>query len=110
MTRRGSLQKLVRDRIPELIKRNGQIPIIRLLNDSERLPALLRKLDEEHTELQTNLVIEEVIDMIEVLLAVANQLGHTEETTLQMLHGKRIERGGFENGVWLIDIQPTRET
>lgn len=39
-----SYKKLVRDKIPEIIKQNGEQPIIRTLNDQEYLDELTRKL------------------------------------------------------------------
>ncbi len=101
------MQKLVRDRIPEIIERNGETPITRILRDDERLPALLAKLNEEYTELQAALTVEEVADMIEVLLALARHLGYSEDMVMQLLHEKRKIRGGFENGVFLLDVQPS---
>ena len=45
--------KLVRDRIPEIIEASGGQATTRLLDQAERLPALLAKLQEESVELRT---------------------------------------------------------
>lgn len=42
--------KLVRDKIPEIIKSSGEEPIIRVLEDTEYKEELLRKLYEEYNE------------------------------------------------------------
>lgn len=40
--------KLVRDKIPEIISDNGEKPIVRILNDTEYKEALEKKLYEEY--------------------------------------------------------------
>ena len=40
-------EKLVRDKIPQLIAGQGEHPIIRILDDAEYTDCLERKLDEE---------------------------------------------------------------
>ena len=42
--------KLIRDKIPEIIKSSGKEPIIRVLEDTEYKEELLRKLYEEYNE------------------------------------------------------------
>ena len=42
--------KLVRDNIPDIIKKNGATPIIRILDDEEYFKELNRKLKEELNE------------------------------------------------------------
>ena len=42
--------KLIRDKIPEIIKSSGEEPIIRVLEDTEYKEELLRKLYEEYNE------------------------------------------------------------
>ena len=102
--------KLVRDRIPDLIENAGEKPIIRYLQDHERLPVLQQKLAEEYAELQADWVIDEIIDMIEVLLAISRALGVSEARTLDHLYAKRSERGGFERGIILLDIEKDLST
>lgn len=46
------MAKLVRDRIPELIRASGRTPVIRTLSDDEYWAALDAKLDEEVVELR----------------------------------------------------------
>jgi predicted house-cleaning noncanonical NTP pyrophosphatase (MazG superfamily) len=44
--------------------------------------------------------------MIEVLFALAKQLGHSEEAVLVHQKAKREERGGFDRGLFLTQILP----
>lgn len=60
--------KLVRDKIPQIIKENGKIPVTRLLDKEEYLRELDIKLNEEVQEYQTDKSIEEMADVLEVPL------------------------------------------
>lgn len=97
-------KKLVRERIPQYILNSGQTPITKQLHQDQLMPRLLEKLTEEHAELLADTVIEEIVDMIEVLLSIAKILGYTENETLRFLHKKRDEKGGFDSGIFLIDV------
>jgi predicted house-cleaning noncanonical NTP pyrophosphatase (MazG superfamily) len=69
-------KKLVRDKIPEIILASGRTPLTRSLNGRELVDRLLDKLVEEHAEFLASESVDEVVDTIEVLFAVAKQLGH----------------------------------
>jgi predicted house-cleaning noncanonical NTP pyrophosphatase (MazG superfamily) len=103
------VKKLVRDKIPELITNDGRIPITKRLKGKELTDQLLEKLTEEHAELiSTTTVaaaIEEIADMMEILFSIAKISGYTEEQTMAMLYKKRLERGGFDRGVFLEDVK-----
>ena len=58
--------KLVRDRIPEIIEESGKKCSMRILNEDEYLTALEQKLNEEVAEYQTDKNIEEMADILEV--------------------------------------------
>ena len=67
--------KLVRDKIPDIIKKNGENPIIRVLQDVEYKIELEKKLKEELAETLAssgNDRIEELADMLEVMISLAN--------------------------------------
>jgi predicted house-cleaning noncanonical NTP pyrophosphatase (MazG superfamily) len=103
---RSPAAKLVRDRIPELISESGSTPRIRKLQGERLKDALLDKLVEEHAELLAEANLEEIVDMIEVLLALGNTLESSEEETIQLLREKRNERGGFDKGLFLDRVDP----
>ena len=50
----ASYKKLVRDKIPEICKNNGEEPVIRILSDQEYLQELNKKLQEEMKEYYAN--------------------------------------------------------
>ena len=94
-------QKLVRDFIPELIIKDGREPIVEKVQGERLKRELFEKLVEEHAELLADKNIEEVVDLIEVALAIAKTMGYSEDATLKILQEKRFEKGGFEKGIYL---------
>ncbi len=96
--------KLVRDRIPEIIERNGEKPIISVLNDDEYKKALEKKLYEEYNEVINsfgNDRIEELADMIEVIRALTKLEGKTLADVIGVADEKSEKRGAFEKKIFL---------
>ncbi len=94
--------KLVRDRIPEIIRDDGKNPIIEILSNEEYLIELDKKLCEEVAEYQADKSIEEMADILEVLFAVCEARGHSVEELLKVKEAKREKRGGFKDKVYWI--------
>ena len=94
--------KLVRDKIPALIERNGEIPKIRILEEEEYHRCLEAKLDEEVAEFHADRNAEELADILEVVYALAESIGCTREELLACYEKKHAERGGFRDRVFLI--------
>ena len=94
-------QKLVRDRIPEIMKEAGITPITELLNPQERLSWLLLKLQEETAELHAKPSIEECADVWEVLKAICFELGCSEGHLFDTAIDKVRRNGAFSSGVLL---------
>ncbi|MFN8681297.1 nucleoside triphosphate pyrophosphohydrolase [Paracoccus sp. P2] len=96
--------KIVRDRIPELIAAEGRKPLVRELCGQELLDALCEKLTEEHGEFlaagSDGEKLEELADMIEVLIAIAEQHGCKEFDLLELVARKRGDRGSFSKGLF----------
>lgn len=95
-------EKLVRDRIPEIIAKSGRTPETRIIQGKEHFDYLDRKLDEEVGEFHSDKNLEELADIFEVIVALAGQLGYSEEQLFETRKKKRLERGGFEKGIVLI--------
>lgn len=93
------MQKLVRDRIPELMSRTGIIPAVRVLAAHERLNWLLAKLNEETAELTKTPNLEECADVLEVVTAIAAELGYSFDALAHAASDKRTEKGGFAKGL-----------
>ena len=90
--------KLVRDRIPELIKQSGQICNYAEAKNSELYVELLRaKLIEEVNEFLTTGAVEELADISLVVETIAGVLGYSEEQFKKVCVDKIEEHGKFEN-------------
>ncbi|MGH3655704.1 MAG: nucleoside triphosphate pyrophosphohydrolase [Micromonosporaceae bacterium] len=94
--------KLVRDRIPELMKADGESPQTRIAQ-GEEYPALLRlKLLEEVQEFLDSGDAGELVDVIEVVHALARDKGVEPEKLEQLRVAKQTDRGGFTTGTVLV--------
>lgn len=98
-------EKLVRDRIPDIISSSGRIPITRTVSGDELFSYLDRKLDEEVTEFHADRNLEELADILEVLIGLAEHLGHSEKELFGTRDRKKEERGGFSEGIVLEGIE-----
>jgi len=94
--------KLVRDKIPELIRNQGETPRIRILEQQEYLRHLEAKLDEEVGEYHRDKNAEELADILEVIFALAEAIGCTKEELLSVYQKKHDARGGFQERLFLI--------
>ena len=64
--------KLVRDKIPEIIKRNNQIPKTHIADDIEYWEKLKEKLQEETSEFIKDNNEDELADILEILYAICD--------------------------------------
>ena len=94
--------KLVRDKIPEMIREQGETPVFRILEQEEYLKELDRKLDEEIREYQEDKSLEELADVFEVMLAICKARGYSEQELRDGYEKKHAKRGGFEDRIYLI--------
>ena len=94
--------KLVRDKIPQLIEDQGEMPCVRILSDAEYSAALDQKLREETEEFLAEKNLEELADILVVLYAQTENLGFTKEDLYAAYEKKHEKRGGFQDRVFLI--------
>ena len=99
-----SYHKLVRDRIPEIIKSSGKTCITEILSDEEYLRMVDAKLDEELAEYHKDQNIEELADLMEVIYAAAIARGYTLEQLEQVRAEKAAKRGGFAKKILLKEV------
>jgi predicted house-cleaning noncanonical NTP pyrophosphatase (MazG superfamily) len=93
--------KLVRDKIPQIIETSGSKCEIRIADKKEHYALLEAKLKEEVGEFLEAKNLEELADVMEVLFGVADNLGYSEEDLVRKREEKREERGGFKEGIVL---------
>ncbi|MGY5875451.1 MAG: nucleoside triphosphate pyrophosphohydrolase [Candidatus Thorarchaeota archaeon] len=91
-------EKLVRDRIPEIIREKGTSPQVRVADKNELDLLMRQKVVEEAEELLESGAIEEVVDLLEILSALISLREFDDATFERMRYDKRKERGGFEKG------------
>lgn len=96
--------KLVRDRIPEIIETDGKGCTIAILSNEDYLEMLDRKLDEELAEYHKDQNLEEMADLLEVLYAAAVARGYSIEELEDCRLKKREKRGGFEKRILLQEV------
>ena len=92
--------KLVRDKIPEIIEDDGKTCKTRILSDEEYIASLETKLNEEVAEYQEDKNLEEMADVLEVLFAICEARGHSVEELMDVRNEKREKRGGFEQKIF----------
>ncbi len=95
--------KAIRDKIPEIIEKSGNICNVKTLSDDQFLIEIEKKLSEEVTEYQSDKNPEELADILEVIYRVAQLKGISKEELEKIRVKKAEERGGFEKNLFLID-------
>ena len=96
--------KLVRDRIPEIIEADGKICVYEILSDEDYIALLDQKLNEELAEYQESKSLEELADLLEVMQAAVKARGWTLEELEQVRSDKASKRGGFEKKILLKEV------
>ena len=99
--------KLVRDRIPEIIRQAGKVPVTRLVTDKMELQQrLIDKLAEEIQEYKESGSVEEIADILEVLQGLVEQVHDMKWEDVRELQGRKWEeRGGFRKGIVLERVE-----
>jgi len=97
--------KLVRDRIPEIIKIKGKTPMYHIASDEEYKRKLGDKLLEEVRELFIEENIEELADVLEVVHAWCAHSGISMEEVESVRKKKADERGGFAQKIILEEVR-----
>lgn len=96
--------KLVRDRIPEIIESSGKTCTVETLTDEKYIVMLDAKLNEELAEYQESKSLEELADLLEVMGAVVKARGHSWDELTKVRKKKLEERGGFEKRLLLKEV------
>ena len=96
--------KLVRDRIPEIIESSGKTCTTEILSPEDYLRMIDAKLDEELAEYHKDQNIEELADLLEVIRAATVARGYTLEDLERVRAEKAAKRGGFEKRILLKEV------
>jgi len=93
--------KLVRDKIPEIIEKAGKKAYTHILSEEDYMTELDKKLNEECAEYQADKSIEELADMLEVMYAIAEARGWSVSELEAVRREKAENRGAFERRIFL---------
>jgi len=97
--------KLIRDKIPEIIKQKGKIPIIHSADEDEYWKKLKEKLLEEVNEYLENPIKEELADILEVIETIC-EFKKIDKKELESIKKKKAEeRGGFKDKIILDEVK-----
>lgn len=94
-------RKLVRDGIPEIVRKEGKHCATAKLTDAEYLVAVYRKMEEELAEYRANPCLEELADLLEAVRAAAVARGYTVEELEEARAEKEARRGSFRERIFL---------
>jgi predicted house-cleaning noncanonical NTP pyrophosphatase (MazG superfamily) len=99
--------KLVRDRIPEIVRAAGKVPVTRTVKDADELKRrLIDKLAEETYEYKESGSVEEIADILEVLQGLVEQVHGLKWEEVQEIQSRKWEeRGGFSKGIVLERVE-----
>ena len=107
----GPAEKLVRDRIPDIIREHGGAPRVRSADDAEYAARLRAKLYEEVGEYASTGDPSELADILEVLHALASLHGLSPAELERLRADKAAERGGFtERLILTLSERPAKDT
>ena len=95
--------KAIRDKIPEIIQKDGHSCNVETLSDEKFLEQLEKKLSEEVTEYQNDKNPEELADILEVVYRIAQLKGVSKEELEKIRIKKSEERGEFEKNLFLME-------
>ncbi|QGH33602.1 phosphoribosyl-ATP pyrophosphohydrolase [Gracilibacillus salitolerans] len=101
--------KLVRDKIPEILEKNNLAYRLKHLDKDQFHTAIQEKFQEEWTEYQQAVnneeAVEELADLLEVIFAMTEIHGRTKEELLAVRQRKFIDRGGFYQKCYLLEVE-----
>jgi len=96
--------KLVRDKIPQVIQKSGKKPVVKILSEAQYKKALDQKLKEEIKEYSKSKTVEELADIEEIILAIlkVRRISNSEFNKIRIQKAK--ERGSFNNRIKLVKV------
>ena len=101
--------KLVRDKIPEIIEADGRTPLWRTLKKAEYKKALCEKLVEEVKEVnkakEKKELMKEIGDVEEVIQALIETFNLERKGITKLRNKRKRERGGFSKQIWLEGVK-----
>ena len=97
--------KVVRDKIPEIIAESGKQFNVKQLDDASFLADLEKKLIEEINEYTESKDVEELTDLLEVIYRISELRGVSSDELDKKRKEKAERRGKFDSNLFLIDAE-----
>ena len=97
--------KLVRDKIPEIIALKGQKAKTKILGNEEYKKELDKKLVEEVNEYLEDNNVEELADIVEVIYGILNSMKVSTDEFEKVRKSKVEKRGAFQNKIFLEQVE-----
>lgn len=97
--------KLVRDKIPDIIRQDGKNPFTHIATNEEYLQKLREKLGEEIREFLESGEIKELADILEVVKALGESLGKDWKSLGRIRQKRAVERGRFAKKIILEKVE-----
>jgi predicted house-cleaning noncanonical NTP pyrophosphatase (MazG superfamily) len=104
--------KLVRDKIPNIIEEKGETPVVKVLDEINYKKELEKKLYEEYKEVieaNGDERIEELADMLEVIRALACLENKNLNDIIEKADKKSEKRGAFNQKIFLEKVIESKE-
>ena len=102
------LNKLVRDKVPSLVTKDGGSYTMKLLQGNDHLKALKDKLKEETDEFiaaeKREIELDELVDIVELVHSYLNLHNITADEFEALRIQKRKAKGSFDRGIYLTEI------
>ena len=93
--------KLVRDKITEIIEADGRVAKYKILDDNEYRQELNKKLQEEVKEYLEDNNVEELADIVEVIYGILNSMNVSIQEFEKVRTNKQEKKGAFEKKIYL---------
>ena len=97
--------KLVRDKIIDIIEADGRIAKYRILDDNEYRQELNKKLQEEVKEYLEDNNVEELADIVEVIYGILNSMDVSIKEFEKIRINKQEKRGAFDKKIYLEEAE-----
>ena len=101
--------KLVRDKIPEIISQDSGTAVTRILSNDEYLEELNEKLQEEVKEYLEDNNVEELADIVEVIYGILNAKDIGISQFEKIRKSKVQKRGAFQKKIFLEKVIENRK-
>ena len=100
--------KIIRDKVPEIIKANGSKRDTKVVNGYEAIGYLIEKIHEETDELSEarnveGKAIEELGDILECIYSIASKMSVPMERIDFVRNNKALDRGRFDKNIILLE-------